>query len=363
MRFLSLVVAITFVPILVSAQPVQGWKTDWNNRSIDLSEIISGGVPKDGIPPVDSPEYVPVEDARNWIDDREPVVLVTVGGESRAYPLQILTFHEIVNTEVGGKPVAVTFCPLCYSTLVFDRELEGVIYDFGVSGMLRFSDLLMYDRQTESLWQQILGTAVVGELNGKQLHTFPSQIISFKQFYERHPDALVLSRNTGHTRDYGTNPYPGYDDIDDRPFLFRGEIDDRLPPMERVVTVSIADAAKAYPYRVTRKRNVINDEVGTIKLVVFHTKGATSALDKSNIKKSEEIGSTGVFERMLDGQLLTFSYQKKRIVDTETNSVWDITGRSVEGPLAGRQLTPVTHGNYFSFAWFAFKPGTGVYRE
>ena len=363
MRTLLYMTGLILLATPAMTQPVSGWKTDWDNRSVDISEIISGGVPKDGIPPIDSPKYVSVDEAREWLGNREPVVAVTVSGEARAYPLQILTYHEIVNTSIGGKPVTVTFCPLCYSTLVFDRELDGVIYDFGVSGMLRHSDLVMYDRQTESLWQQILGKAIVGELNGKQLTIIPSQLISFEQFAETYPDASILSRETGHRRNYGTNPYPGYDDIDDRPFLYRGELDDRLPPMERVVTVLINDQAMAYPFRLTRKRKVINDEIGSISIVVFHTKGARSALDKTSIRQSEEIGSTGVFDRTVDGRVLTFAYKGKKIIDVETKSVWDITGRAIEGPSAGKQLKSIAHGNYFSFAWFAFKPDSQIYSD
>ena len=346
-----------------SSQNRSGWKTDWDNTSIDVSEILSGGVPRDGIPPIDNPKYVSIADARRWIGGREPVIQVVIDNDARAFPLQILTYHEIVNAIVGGRPIAVTFCPLCYSSIAFDRELDSVVYDFGVSGLLRFSDMIMYDRQTESLWQQVTGQAIVGDMNGRSLNVIPTQLISFEQFASRHPDGKVLSKETGHVRNYGTNPYVGYDDITDRPFLYTGELDDRLPPMERVVAVELGGLTKAYPFRTTRKRRVVNDNVGGQDIVVFHVKGAVSALDKANISRSEAIGSTGVFSRVVDDTLLSFSFVDKNITDAETGSTWDITGFATSGKLEGTQLEPVVHGNYFSFAWFAFKPATQIYSE
>lgn len=339
------------------------WKTNWSKTSIDTSEIISGGVPRDGIPPIDKPVYVSVEEASKWVYDREPVILVRYGSAVRGYPLQIMTYHEIVNTEINGVPLSVTFCPLCYSTIVFERTIDGEVYDFGVSGLLRHSDLIMWDRQTESLWQQITGEAIVGDMTGTVLESVPSQLVSFEQLKERHPDALVLSRDTGYDRNYGSNPYPGYDDIDDRPFLFRGDLDGRLRPMERVVTVAIGDNARAYPYSVTRKARVINDELQGEKLVVFHDDGAVSALNRANIRKSTEIGTTGVFSRVVEGRTLTFSWRRGAFVDDQTGSRWDVTGLSVDGELEGTILKPLTHGNYFSFAWFVFRPDSGVYRQ
>ncbi len=346
----------------VVAQNISSWKTNWDKSSIDVQEIISGGVPRDGIPPVDNPQYVTVSEASEWVNDREPVILVKVGEDVRAFPLQVLTYHEIVNTVMDGIPVTVTFCPLCYSTIVFNRELDGTVYDFGVSGLLRHSDLIMYDRQTESLWQQVTGEAIVGDLTGAILEAVPSQLISFEQFATRYPNGLVLSRETGHTRNYGTNPYVGYDDIDDKPFLFSGEPDGRLRPMERVVTVTLGDVSRAYPYSVTRKKKVINDVLGESPIVVFHDRGAVSALDKSSIRKSKEIGTTGVFDRNFDGRILTFSFKNGVFVDDATGTEWDVTGHAVSGDLEGAVLKPITHGNYFSFAWFAFRPETEVYR-
>lgn len=339
------------------------WKTDWEQRSIDLGELQPGGPPKDGIPSIDNPQFVPIDAAREWLKGQEPVISLAIEGEARAYPLQIMTFHEIVNDEFAGSPVLVTFCPLCYSAVAFSRELDGETPAFGVSGLLRHSDLVMFDRKTESLWQQVTGEAIVGSYTGTTLDRLPAQIISFEQFQENYPDGLVLSRETGFNRSYGQNPYVGYDDVNQRPFLYDGPVDERLPPMEKVVAVELDGTYKAYPHRITRKAHVIHDEIGGKAIVVFHAEGAVSALDAAEISSSREIGSTGVFDRRVDGRTLHFDYDDGQFTDHETGSTWSITGEAVDGPLKGERLQPLDHGDYFSFAWFAFRPETQIYSD
>jgi len=303
-----------------------------------------------------------VGEARDWIAPEEPVIAVEHGGVARAYPLQILTHHEIVNDRMAGTAVAVTFCPLCYSALVFERTLDGEAVEFGVSGLLRRSDLVMYDRKTETLWQQLTGEAIVGDLTGQTLKQLPSQIVSFRQFGEVHPEGEVLSRDTGYNRSYGRNPYAGYDDIDNKPFAYDGPIDDRLPPMEKVVAVSVGNVHKAYPHSKTEEERVIHDTIGEQPLVVFHAPGALSALDAARIEDSKETGSTGVFDPRVEGRTLQFSYvDRGRFRDAETGSTWSVTGEAVDGPLAGTQLDRVQHGDYFAFAWLAFRPDATIF--
>ena len=336
--------------------------TDYSKHNIDLSTLKSGGPPKDGIPSIDDPSFVSVGAARDWVAPKEPVILLEHKGTARAYPLQILTHHEIVNDRIAGTPVAVTFCPLCYSALVFKRTLDGEPVEFGVSGLLRNSDLVMYDRRTETLWQQFTGTAIVGDLTGQTLEQLPSQIISFRQFGQAHPDGEVLSRDTGYNRSYGRNPYAGYDDIDKTPFAFDGPVDDRLPPMAKVVAVSVGDIHKAYPHSTTEKRRVIHDMIAGRHLVVFHAPGAVSALDAVQIEESKEVGATGVFDRRVEGRTLHFSYVGNgRFRDEETGSTWRVTGEATEGPLKGTQLDRIPHGDYFAFAWMAFRPDAVLY--
>lgn len=346
-----------------SARELAGWRTNTAVRSIQLSELVSGGPGKDGIPTIDKPRFVTPAKAKEWIKPNEPVISLVIAGKARAYPLQILIWHEIVNDRVGGVPITVTFCPLCYSAIVFDRRVIGREHTFGVSGMLRNSDLVMYDRQTETLWQQMTGEAIVGDLTGTTLTQLPAQIISFQQFVDAHKDGRVLSRKTGHRRAYGRNPYTGYDDITKKPFLYRGKRDKRLPPMEKVVAVGAGKQYKAYPHSLTRKLRVIEDSLGSQPIVIFHGDGAVSGLDRPRISSSREIGSTGVFDPRIDGRKLTFKYAEGKFVDNETASVWDITGRAISGKLKGRQLRPIVHGDYFAFAWLVFRPETKVYRR
>ncbi len=341
---------------------LRGWSTDISKRSIELDELMSGGPPKDGIPSINNPKFVSISDANAWLGNQEPVILVSIDGQARAYPLQILTWHEIVNDELAGRPIAVTFCPLCYAALAYDRRIDGNVHSFGVSGMLRHSDMVMYDRETESLWQQLNGEGIVGTYTGRTLEPVPAQIVSYKQFKAAHPQGDVLSKDTGHRREYGRNPYVGYDNIQDRPFLYDGPYDDRIRPMEKVITVSLNGADKAYAHQRTRKEHTVHDTIGGTEIVLFHGDGAVSALDRSKISDSKEIGTTGVFLRAVDDKTLTFSYDEGVFVDEETGTAWDVTGQAVAGPLRGKQLTPLPHGNFFAFAWFAFKPGTELYR-
>ena len=347
------------------------FKTDFSRHTVPYADILSGGPPKNGIPAIDSPQFVTVAEANSWLKDVEPVILVQANGPStsfrtgdaRAYPLQILMWHEIVNDSVGGVPLVVTFCPLCNTAIAFERTLDGRVLDFGTSGRLRFSNLIMYDRQTESWWQQAGGDAIAGELAGRQLAFYPATIISWAEFREAHGDGKVLSRETGYTRDYGRNPYVGYDDVNRPPFLYQGPpTPGKLPPMARVLTVDLNGEAVAYPYDVLAKVRVVNDVVGGRPVAVFWSGGVASALDNGTIALGRDVGAAAAFSPKLDGRRLTFRAEGERIVDAETGSEWDVLGRAVKGELAGRQLAPIVSVNHFWFSWAAFKPETRVYR-
>ncbi len=338
------------------------FRTDFSRHTVSYSDVFSGGPPKDGIPSIDDPKFVSTDSADGWLGPQEPVVLVRAGGEARAYPLQILTWHEIVNDTVGGLPLTVTFCPLCNTAIAFERTLNDSVLDFGTTGRLRFSNLIMYDRQTESWWQQAGGDAIAGELAGRRLAFYPATIIAWEEFKEGHPDGLVLSRETGFSRDYGRNPYAGYDDVNNSPFLFRGpETPGTLPPMARVLTVDLNGEAAAYPYDLLAQAQVVNDEVGDQPVVVFWQSGVASALDSSSIAQGRDVGSAAAFSPEVDGRPLTFRSVDGRVFDNETGSTWNLLGQAVAGDLAGRQLTPVVSINHFWFSWAAFRPDTRVY--
>jgi len=241
--------------------------------------------------------------------------------------------------------------------------VTGVEPYFGVYGLLRMSDLVMYDNVSESFWQQFTGEAIVGDMVGSRLDFIPAQIISFMQFKDSYPNGTVLSKETGYERDYGRNPYVGYDDIDQTPFLFKEELDGRLPPNEKVIAIKEEGLLKAYPYSITLIEKVINDKINEMHVVVFHGDGAVSALDESSIADSKEVGSTGVFNPIVNGKILTFKYKDGFFTDNETRSRWNITGSAIDGELKGIQLKRIKHGDYFAFAWLAFRPETEVYSK
>lgn len=336
-------------------------KTDFSKRTVALEEIESGGPPKDGIPAIDRPRFIGPQEASRWLDPREPVIVFEHRGEARAYPLQILMFHEIVNDTVGGLPVAVTFCPLCNASIVFDRRVGRAVLGFGTTGKLRKSDLVMYDRETESWWQQFTGMGIVGRYAGATLHQLPAAIVPFSEFRSAYSQGKVLSRETGFNRPYGKNPYRGYDRIGDIPFLFTDPVDPRLPAMERVVGVAQNGKVRVYPLTALAASPVVNDEVGGEPIAVFSQEGMLSALDAETIRNSRRIPAAAAYSRRVGERVLSFERRDGRIVDRDTGSEWDIFGRAVAGPLKGARLKPADSGVHFAFAWLAFNPASEIY--
>jgi hypothetical protein len=334
-----------------------GWSTDFDKHSVSLYDFRAGGPPKDGIPAIDHPRFLSTAEADSFLAPREPVAVLEVGGIARAYPLQILVWHEIVNDEISGQPVTVTYCPLCNSTVAFSREVDGRTLDFGTTGMLRNSDLVMYDRQTESWWQQLTADAVVGELTGTKLQVLPSQILPWSEFLRLHPDGEVLSRQTGFARPYGHNPYVGYDQPNSQPFLFQGETDDALPPKERVAAVTTTDGeAVVYPFDRLASEAPVNDRIDGGPIVVLFDPDVASPLDASSISSGRDVGAAAVFDRTVRGRTLSFEpgTASGEVRDRETGSTWDLGGRATAGPLAGVELRQVPHDDQFWFALAAF---------
>ncbi len=265
-------------------------KTDFSKHSVDFDEIMSGGPPKDGIPSIDDPKFVPQADYKGIVET-EPVISLEIGGAAKAYPLRILIWHEIVNDTLGGVPVTVTYCPLCNSAIVFDRRLDGRVLDFGTTGKLRNSDLVMYDRQTESWWQQFLGEGIVGEMTGKRLKMLPARVESLARFRARHPAGLVQVPTHPGMRDYGRNPYAGYDGSA-LPFLYRGAMPKGIAPMAYVVAIG----NEAWPLELVRKNKIVT----TDRYRLSWTPGQNSALDSGEIAKGRDIGNL-VVERNAGG--------------------------------------------------------------
>lgn len=347
------------------------WNTDTTKRTVELSEITMA-VPRNTFPTIDFPAFISKTEGLNNFFIHEPVISVVINGEAKAYPLNMLTMHEISNDSLGGIPILPTYCPLCNSSVVYDRRLEHngkeYLLDFEVSGMLRNSDMVMADKQTETWWQQLMGYGLVGELAGVELKVIPSLVISVEDFFIRYPDGQILSPETGTDAQerYGMNPYENYDSEDNLPYeryFDHSKLDSRLQPMERVIDVKGSDAYKIYPFSIIAKKGVINDRYDGRNIVIFYKEGAVSVLDNKEIAKSKNIGSATVFSSDIEGQVLTFKKKNNKFVDNETNSVWDITGRCTKGELKGKELNPEPHSNHFAFAWLTFHPESEIYEE
>ncbi len=287
--FVPLVLFVTCAVAFGQQQRVENWKTEWprtdfSKSSIAFYEIIEGGPAKDGIPAITAPLFKSADEIRD-IGPKEPVISLEINGDARTYPVRILMFHEIVNDTVGGIPVAITYCPLCNAALVFERRLEGRLLEFGTTGKLRKSDMVMYDRQSESWWQQFTGEGIVGKYTGKTLRTIPSRIESFALFRERHPQGRVLVPKNPNIRRYGLNPYVRYDS-EGWPFLFRGDYDGVVPPLARVVAVG----EEAWPLSLVQKHKMLTHN----GLLLRWRAGQNSALDSEIIKKAKDIGTVTV---------------------------------------------------------------------
>ncbi len=303
----------------------------------------------------------------DYLRSTDPVVALEINGDARAYPLDIMIWHELVNDTVGGVPVSVAYCPLCNSVTVYEREIDGDVLDFGVSGLLYNSSLVMFDRQTETLWSHFTGEPLYGPLAAAELVSIPATIVGFGTWQAENPDGLVLNRQTGETRDYGANPYPGYDDVDASPFLFEGEVDGRFTAMTRVVGVENDDGsvAAAFPLLELRESGVATSSLGDEAAVAFWVPGSASALDEQQVSGGVDVGSTGVFSPIVDGRSLTFASStdadgQVEISDTETGSTWNIFGEATGGDLAGTRLDQFVHIDTFWFAWIAFHPDSEV---
>ena len=344
-----------------------GWaETDFCRTGVDFGEIVSGGQPRDGIPPIDAPVYESADSASAWVESGWPVLVIVVSERALAFPLPILLWHEVVNTELDGELMTVTYSAMSGSGRTFaGRDLSGGPLDFGTTGNLRFGNSILYDRPSGSWWQQLSGEAIVGEQTGTSLEALPSQLLAWPDFIAEYPEGQVLSRETGTVRGYGTSPYAGMEDSADLPGLLRafvvGEVDNRLRPMDRVTGIGGDGAHVAYPFRALSTARVVNDEVGGQSLVIFWQAGVRSLTDSARVAESRDVGSSGVYSRDLAGQVLTFEWTEGGIRDQETGSTWGLTGRAIAGPLRGERLIRLDSVEAFWFAWSALFPGTEIW--
>lgn len=295
MKRLLTALTVTLGLTLPAAADPSFWGYEWPKTNFDKTtvenwaQILSGGPPKDGIPAIDDPQFMP-QGEDTALEPRESVITVALDGQpARAYPLRYLMWHEIVNDRIGDTPVAVTYCPLCNSAIVFDRRIAEGELSFGVSGKLRHSDMVMYDRETESWWQQALGTAIVGDLTGRELTQLPVWMESWSAFRAAHPDGVVMAE-PNFPRAYGQNPYRSYD-TSHRPFLYSGENPPHgIAPLMRVVRVGDA----AWTFDRLREEGQVTENGVTIS---WEDEQA-SALDTAAIGRGRAVGAI----RVRDGQ-------------------------------------------------------------
>ena len=310
---------------------------------VPLDKIRGGGPPKDGIPSIDEPKFVSISES-DFMSSSDIVIGLEINGQAKAYPLFILVWHEIVNDNVGGVPVAVTYCPLCFTNQVFERVINGTEVEFGTSGKLYNSNLVMYDRLTDSYWSQALGMAITGELTGYQLKIVPFDVISWGDWSSLHPNTLVLTTETGHTRAYAVDPYGDYY-TDPRIIFPVDNKDDRMHPKEIILGFHVGDITKAYKQSDVEKSVVINDRIHNSEIVLF----------------SQYDGNTRAFDRSINGQVLDFELSDNKIIDIQTGSVWNYDGVAISGDLQGTELSRLPFSPGFWFEWVAFHPNTEVY--
>lgn len=347
-----LVVGITFGVVLPmtdtdntsTSLPVSAQE---QNSIVPLDKIVDGGPPRDGIPSIDNPRFVSVQDADEFIEDGEFVLGININGDIRAYPLQILVWHEIVNDKVDGVPVAVTYCPLCFTNQVFNRTLEdGNVVEFGTSGKLYNSNLVMYDRTSESYWSQAMAQGIVGTYAGTNLQRIPFDVANWKEWKEIYPDSKVLSRDTGSNRPYGADPYGDYYTNSQVLFPVSNQ-DDRLGLKEIIIGLQNNGLYKAYQLQDVEDKKVINDQINQKPVALF----------------SAFPFMVRVFDPVVDGQALQFEYnpENNTFTDTETGSEWNFSGLSIDGQLGGKQLNRLPLDQGFWFEWVAFHPETELY--
>ncbi len=319
--------------------------------TIPIDQIFDGGVGKDGIPALNNPTLVPAThaDADYLLPGDRVIGLVSRDGPV-AVPLNILWWHEVVNLDLPDRRVAVTHCPLTGSSLVFDRAVAGGA-EFGVSGLLFRSNLILYDRSpSESLWPQMTRAATCGEASRTPLPMVPSFEMTWAGWKDLHPDTRVVSRRTGHSRNYRVYPYGDYDRRDNFETLFPVVVDTRRPPKERVLGIPIAgDGGIALPFGelAFQRQRAVHITLRDGPAVVLWDSDAAAAV---------------AFFRTVGDTTLHFDLVSRRWVDRETGSVWSLAGHATEGPLAGTRLRPVAEAYVaFWFAWAAFQPETVIW--
>jgi hypothetical protein len=311
--------------------------------------IQSGGPPKDGIPPIDVPNYISVQEADGLLGDDDVVFILESSNPVKIYPQYILVFHEIVNEELDGEPISITYCPLTGSAICYKGGIQTAETTFGTSGKLLNSNLVMYDRATDSYWPQILGSAINGPSRGEGLETTPVSWTLWGLAKAEHPKALVLSENTGYLRNYGYDPYGSYTEDDSYyqaggPFFPVMNTDDRLPSKEVVVAIKTGDTQLAIRKSSVTDTGVVNLKFGGIPMVAIY---------------DESLDVVRVYHSQVNGETIEFTLEDGAILDG-SGSTWNVRGQAVEGVKDDEFLTQISHFDVMWFAWSAFYPDSEI---
>lgn len=344
--------------IQATATPKPGaWRTNLDKYVVD-PEVVGPGLPRDSIPPIYEPKFESMSEADVWLDDEDLAGVMTIGGQTKVYPYPIMFWHEVVNDRIGDTPVVVTYCPLCDTVIAFDRRVNGDELVFGMSGKLRYENLIMWDHQTESWWQQLTGEALVGDLAGEKLEFLPLRTLPWGEVLQSIDEAPVLSRDS--TQDerlrgfYTVKPCPT--EYPDEGLLWTGgPTSETLGSHARVVGLSLPKEV-AYPISELARFRVVNDMIGIQPVVLIYS--AKPCIDPVLGLGADTVDAAAAYNPVVDGQALSFYLEGNRILDRETGSAWSPAGVSVDGPLEGRQLKALPHTISFWAPWVAFHPET-----
>lgn len=347
---LTIIISILF--LLSSAFSIGNIEPVLHHSLIDFDKkVVSGGPPPDGIPPIEDPIYISIAEAEDFMNSGDPIFVLESEEGIKAYPQKILVWHEIVNEFIDGKAVSITYCPLTGSAICYKGDLESGETNFGTSGKLVNSNLIMYDRETRSYWPQILGVAINGSEEGKLLEEIPIIWTTWDKLVNTYPEARVLSLDTGFFRSYGVDPYGSYQS--ERSYYNSGEPffavmakDNRFESKEVVIGIKAGNSVAALSKTLVSEKGILNIEVGGKSIVAFYDK----ALD-----------AVRVYSRELEEKILEFEMEDKTLKDSGSGSLWNIFGESIDGDHKGKKLEWITSFDVMWFAWYAFYPDTEVY--
>ncbi|MBI2085260.1 MAG: DUF3179 domain-containing protein [Candidatus Aenigmarchaeota archaeon] len=334
---------VVFASYAIYSQLYPPVRTIGNVKSLVNISDFDTPLPEGAIPEIINPKFVSAN--VTYPEDKDLVVGIVYNGLIKAYPIKILNWHEVINDNFSGKPVAVTYCVLCRTPIAYESKVSGKIATFKVTGILYNSNDVLVDSVTRSYWSQLTGEAIMGDIVGKNLTRIPVETTTWSLWKSKYPDTLVMSSDTGFDRDYGTDPYGGYEESEKVWYRVKNE-DKRLFVKDIIYGVTFAGEAKAYLKSNVTSIGVVNDQVGKQKLVVIYDK---------------ELDVIKIFDRNLKGRELNFEIAGDKIVDKETNSVWNYDGVAIEGSMKGEQLKRIDATYGFWYVWAAFYPKTGLY--